>query len=244
MIKTVGLYKSFKSIKAVQNLSLDIPDGKISGLLGPNGSGKSTTMRMITGLLAADAGAVTVDGYDAIEETQAVKRCLGVVPDSRGLYTRLTAAENIAYFGRLHGLSKTVLEQRISQLAEQLDMTDLLARRCEGFSQGQRVKVAIARAMIGDPQNLLLDEPGNGLDVMSNRALRDFLRHQRQAGKAILLSTHLMHEVAALCDHIIIIADGEVRAQGDTEQLKRQANEDNLEDAFVKLIGTEEGLMA
>ncbi|EED36893.1 Na+ ABC transporter ATP-binding protein [Luminiphilus syltensis NOR5-1B] len=244
MIEAAALSKQFGGLKAVTALSLKVPNGKITGLLGPNGSGKSTTMRMICGLMAPDKGTVTIDGFSVFKQPLKAKQRLGVVPDSRGLYTRLTARENLVYYGQLQGVPAHTLSQRIAKLAEDLDMGDLLARRTEGFSQGQRVKVAIARAMIGDPPNLMLDEPSNGLDVMSTRALRRFLLQKRDAGKAILLSTHVMQEVVALCDHVIIIADGTLRAAGSAEQLMDQARASSLEEAFVSLIGTDEGLMA
>jgi sodium transport system ATP-binding protein len=166
------------------------------------------------------------------------------VPDSRGLYTRLSARENIRYFGELHGLDKTVLENRIDELTLTLDMGDFIDRRTEGFSQGQRVKVAIARAMVHQPQTVLMDEPSNGLDVMSTRALREYIRSLKSGGHSVVLSTHIMQEVAALCDRIVIIAKGEVAADGTAEELMQRSGCDSLEDAFVKLIGSEEGLLA
>jgi sodium transport system ATP-binding protein len=173
-----------------------------------------------------------------------IKRTLGVVPDSRGLYSRLSARENIAYYGELHGMSRARIDERIANLVETLDMADFIDRRTEGFSQGQRVKVAIARAMVHEPQTVLMDEPSNGLDVMSTRALRDYIRGLRRAGRSVVLSTHIMQEVAALCDRIVIIAKGEVAADGTADQLLQRAGCDSLEDAFVKLIGSEEGLLA
>jgi sodium transport system ATP-binding protein len=173
-----------------------------------------------------------------------IKRTLGVVPDNRGLYSRLTARENIAYYGELHGLSRRQIDERIGQLVTTLDMADFIDRRTEGFSQGQRVKVAIARAMVHEPQTVLLDEPSNGLDVMSTRALRDYVRGLRSAGRSVVLSTHIMQEVAALCDRIVIIAKGEVAADGTAAELLARTGCDSLEDAFVRLIGSEEGLLA
>ncbi len=244
MIRVDDLKKHFGAVKAVDGVSFRIADGCITGLLGPNGSGKTTTLRMLYGLLRPDGGQVTVDGADAVREPLKAKAAMGVVPDARGLYPRLSARENIAYYGELQGLSGGVLAQRIDTLARELDMTDFLDRPCKGFSQGQRAKVAIARAFVGDPRNLVLDEPGNGLDVMSNRALRHYLREQKARGKAVLLSTHIMQEVAALCDEVIIIAAGRIRATGSPASLMAQAGTDNIEDAFVKLIGTDEGIMA
>jgi sodium transport system ATP-binding protein len=174
----------------------------------------------------------------------AIKRTLGVVPDSRGLYTRLTARENIRYFGQLHAMPETRIRQRIDQLVETLDMADFIDRRTEGFSQGQRVKVAIARAMVHEPQTVLLDEPSNGLDVMSTRALRDYIRGLKANGHSVVLSTHIMQEVAALCDRIVIIAKGQVAADGSTGELLEKSGCRSIEDAFVALIGSEEGLLA
>lgn len=244
MIVVENLRKYFERIKAVDGVSFGIEDGKITGLLGPNGSGKTTTLRMLYTLLQPDSGRVLVDGVDARLQPQAAKAAMGVVPDARGLYPRLTARENIAYFGQLQGISGKVLTKRIDQLSEELEMGAFLSRRCKGFSQGQRAKVAIARAFVGDPQNLLLDEPGNGLDVMSIRALRQYLLQQKQRGKAVLLSTHIMQEVTALCDEVVIIAAGRIKAVGTPEELLAMAGTDNIEDAFVTLIGTEEGIMA
>ncbi|WP_456448302.1 ABC transporter ATP-binding protein [Thiolapillus sp.] len=244
MILVHKLQKHFGAVKAVDGVSFEIADGRITGLLGPNGSGKTTTLRMLYGLLAPDRGQVQVDGADVVQAPIRAKAAMGVVPDARGLYPRLSARENIAYYGELQGLRGRELDARIESLAEELDMHAFLDRPCKGFSQGQRAKVAIARAFVGDPQNLVLDEPGNGLDVMSNRALRHYLREQKARGKAVLLSTHIMQEVAALCDEVIIISAGRIRATGSPEKLMELAGVDNIEDAFVALIGSDEGIMA
>ncbi|MFW5926413.1 MAG: ATP-binding cassette domain-containing protein [Wenzhouxiangella sp.] len=246
MIETTGLRKTFDKgrVVAVDDISFTARDGEITGLLGPNGAGKTTTLRMLYTLLRPDAGQMRIDGIDPGDEPLSIKRRLGVVPDSRGLYDRLTARENIRYYGRLHGLARSEIEQRVETLSEVLDMREFIDRRCDGFSQGQRVKVAIARALIHQPRTVLLDEPSNGLDVMTTRALRGFLHQLREEGRCVVLSTHIMQEVAALCDHIVIIADGRVAAEGSAESLLRQSGESNLEDAFVKLIGTDEGLLA
>jgi len=244
MIRVQDLGKHFGAVKAVDGISFRVDDGMITGLLGPNGSGKTTTLRMLYTLLQVDSGSIEVDGIRVSDNKLAVKQRLGVMPDARSLYTRLTARENIRYYGELQGVSGDLLQQRIDELADQLEMHGYLDRRCHGFSSGQKAKVAIARAFVSDPHNLLLDEPGNGLDVMSNRGLRRFLLTQKDQGKAILLSTHIMQEVAALCDRIVIIANGRIKATGSAEQLLAQAGESNLEDAFVTLIGTDEGIMA
>jgi sodium transport system ATP-binding protein len=246
MIAVQGLRKTFDKgrVVAVDDISFNAEDGRITGLLGPNGAGKTTCLRMLYTLLNPDAGDIRIDGIDPQRQPLAVKRTLGVVPDSRGLYERLTARENIVYFGRLHGLSADTIGQRIDHFAEVLDMGDILERRCAGFSQGQRVKVAIARALIHQPRTILLDEPTNGLDVMTTRALRHFLQGLKDAGHCVVLSTHIMQEVAALCDHIVIIAKGRVAAQGSAESLLQRAGTASLEDAFVRLIGSDEGLLA
>ena len=244
MIKVTNLHKSFGKVQAVRGISFEARDGEITGLLGPNGAGKTTTLRMLYSLLPPDAGEIRIDGLDPTRDAMEIKRTLGVVPDSRGLYTRLTARENIRYYGELHGLDKALLESRIEELTRTLDMADFIDRRTEGFSQGQRVKVAIARAMVHGPQTVLMDEPSNGLDVMSTRALRHYIRSLKNGGHSVILSTHIMQEVAALCDRIVIIAKGEVAADGTAAELLQRSGCDSLEDAFVKLIGSDEGLLA
>ncbi len=246
MIEANGLRKTFNKGKvvAVDNVSFTARDGQITGLLGPNGAGKTTTLRMLYTLLVPDEGSMRIDGIDPEVEPLKVKRALGVVPDSRGLYDRLTARENIRYYGDLQGLDRRTTQSRIDQLVKVLDMSEFIDRRTDGFSQGQRVKVAIARALIHEPGTVLLDEPSNGLDVMTTRALREFLRHLRSQGRCVVLSTHIMQEVAALCDHIVIIADGRVAAEGTADELLQRSGEKNLEDAFVRLIGSDEGLLA
>ena len=244
MIVVNNLFKSFGEVKAVRGVSFEARDGEITGLLGPNGAGKTTTLRMLYSLLPPDSGEILIDGLDPRRDAMEIKRTLGVVPDSRGLYTRLSARENIAYYGRLHGMNRQQIGERIDELTDTLDMGDFIDRRTEGFSQGQRVKVAIARAMVHRPQTVLMDEPSNGLDVMSTRALREYVRGLRSAGHSVVLSTHIMQEVAALCDRIVIIAKGEVAADGTADQLLERAGCESLEDAFVKLIGSEEGLLA
>ncbi len=244
MIHARNLRKCFGDVVAVDDVSFRAEDGQITGLLGPNGAGKTTTLRMLYTLLKPDSGDMTVDGIDPRREPLAVKRRLGVVPDSRGLYDRLTARENVRYYGELQGLDRVTIDARTNKLAELLGMQDFLERRTEGFSQGQRVKVAIARAMIHDPKTVLLDEPSNGLDVMSTRALRHYLLGLREEGRCVVLSTHIMQEVAALCDRIVIIANGRIAANGSAEELLARSGEHSLEDAFVKLIGSDEGLLA
>jgi sodium transport system ATP-binding protein len=237
MIEARGLRKSFGGTRAVADVSFVARDGEITGLLGPNGAGKTTTLRMLYTLMRPDAGTILIDGRDALLEPLAVRRTLGVLPDSRGLYHRLTARENIEYFAALHGMSSTEARARCDELIVTLAMQDIAARRTSGFSQGERVKTAIARALVHGPHNVLLDEPTNGLDVTATRSLREFLRGLKASGRCVLLSTHLMQEVAALCDRIVIIAHGRVVADGTADALRSLAGEQNLEEAFVKLIG-------
>lgn len=244
MISVTDLHKSFGQIQAVRGISFVAGDGEITGLLGPNGAGKTTTLRMLYSLLPPDRGEIRIDGLDPTRDSMKIKRTLGVVPDGRGLYTRLTARENIGYYGELHGLDKHTIAIRIDELVQRLDMGDFIERRTEGFSQGQRVKVAIARAMVHQPQTVLMDEPSNGLDVMSTRALRAYIKSLKHSGHSVVLSTHIMQEVAALCDHIVIIAKGQVAADGTAEELLTRSGCNTLEDAFVRLIGSEEGLLA
>jgi sodium transport system ATP-binding protein len=229
---------------AVDDVGFEARDGEITGLLGPNGAGKTTTLRMLYTLMKPDAGSVSVDGFDIVREAEAVRRRLGVLPDARGVYKRLTARENIRYFGELHGMAPALIAERTRELAAALQMEDFLDRQTEGFSQGQRTKTAIARALVHDPKNVILDEPTNGLDVMTTRGLRDFLRRLRGEGRCVIFSSHIMQEVAALCDRIVVIAHGRVVAQGSAEDLRARTGESNLEDAFVQLIGSEEGLHA
>jgi sodium transport system ATP-binding protein len=246
MIEVEDLHKAFKAktglVRAVDGVSFTAGDGLVTGLLGPNGAGKTTTLRMLYTLMRPDRGAVRVDGHDAVGDAARVRRSLGVLPDARGVYKRLTARENIAYFGRLHGLDARTIAARTERLVAALGMEDFIDRQAEGFSQGQRTKTAIARALVHDPKNVILDEPTNGLDVMTTRGLREFLLALKAQGRCVILSSHIMQEVALLCDHIVIIAQGKVMAQGSAEQLRLLSGEDNLEDAFVRLIGSEEGL--
>ncbi len=248
MITAQHLHKAFKTktgtVQAVDGVDFVAEDGRITGLLGPNGAGKTTTLRMLYTLMKPDSGRVLVDGIDAAQDPAAVRRVLGVLPDARGVYKRLTARENIRYFGELHGLSKAEIAERTQVLSEQLDMGEILDRQTEGFSQGQRTKTAIARALVHDPRNVILDEPTNGLDVMTTRAMREFLFKLRDDGRCVIFSSHIMQEVAALCDRIVIIAKGRVVADGSADELRARFGTDNLEDAFVRAIGTDEGLLA
>ena len=242
MIAVTNLSKAFGAVQAVQAVSFSAPNGKITGLLGPNGAGKSTTMRLIAGVLEPDEGGVTVDDLDAYRQRVAAQQRLGVLPDKRGVYQRLTSRENVRYYGCLHGLRGSALEARIDELMVLLEMADIADRITEGFSTGQKVKVAIARALVHNPPNIMLDEPTVGLDVMSTRAMRQVIRRLRDAGQTVLFSSHIMQEVASLCDNIVIIAHGRVAAQGSADDLRQRAGQPDLEEAFVRLIGSTEGL--
>jgi sodium transport system ATP-binding protein len=244
MIEATGLYKAFGTVKAVDGVGFVARDGEITGLLGPNGAGKTTTLRMLYTLMKPDAGSVRVDGIDASVDPTAVRRRLGVLPDARGLYKRMTARENIDYFARLQRLDPGVARNNADALIAALDMAAFANRRVEGFSQGQRVKTAIARALVHDPRNVILDEPTNGLDVMATRAMRAFMRRLKDEGRCVLFSSHIMQEVAALCDRIVVIAHGRVVADAAPAALLAETGAATLEDAFVAAIGSEEGLSA
>jgi len=244
MIEARNLHKAFGAVKAVDGVSFAARDGEITGLLGPNGAGKTTTLRMLYTLMKPDEGSISVDGFDVAVDAAAVRRRLGVLPDARGLYKRLTARENIDYFARLQGLDAATSRKRADALIAALDMSDIANRRTEGFSQGQRVKTAIARALVHDPKNVILDEPTNGLDVMATRAMRAFMKRLKDEGRCVLFSSHIMQEVAALCDRIVVIAQGRVVADESPAALLAQTRAATLEDAFVAIIGSEEGLAA
>jgi sodium transport system ATP-binding protein len=244
VIDARGLEKAFGSVRAVDGVTFVARDGEITGLLGPNGAGKTTTLRMLYTLMKPDAGSVLVDGIDVARDAAAVRRRLGVLPDARGLYKRMSARENIDYFARLQGLDAAAARARADALIDALDMGAIADRRTEGFSQGQRVKTAIARALVHDPGNVILDEPTNGLDVMATRAMRAFMRRLRDEGRCVLFSSHIMQEVGALCDRIVVIAEGRVVADASPAALLEETGATTLEDAFVAVIGSEEGLAA
>jgi sodium transport system ATP-binding protein len=244
VIEVSHLHKRFGAVVAVDDVSFRAEDGRVTGLLGPNGAGKTTTIRMITSLVAPDRGTARVDGIDVAANPIAARARLGVLPDARGIYPRLTARENVRYHGELHGLGGAELERRIDDLVETLDMRSIDGRRAEGFSQGERVKVALARSLVHGPPNVLLDEPTNGLDVMSTRALRAFVKKLREEGRCVVFSSHVMQEVAALCDRILVVARGSVVADGTKEELLAQTGQENLEEAFVMIAGEHAGGMA
>jgi len=242
MITVTDLTKQFGKVQAVQGVSFAAPDGRITGLLGPNGAGKSTTLRMLATLLRPDSGDALIDGESITTHPIEVRRRIGVLSHASGLYPQLTARENIRYFAELHGMERRVADDRIAELANLLELSEFLDRKTKGFSQGQRLKTALARALVHRPRNLILDEPTNGLDVMAVRNLRALLHKLREEGHCILCSSQVMQEVALLCDEVVVIAQGRVAAAGTVESLRAEAGEATLEDAFVKLIGTAEGL--
>ena len=242
MIEARALNKRFGAVQAVANASFRAEDGKITGLLGPNGAGKSTTLRLLYGVLQPDSGAALIDGLDIAGEISAARARLGVLPHSAGLYGNLTARENIAYFGTLHGLDAAQIERRIAPLADALDLHPFLDRRARGFSQGQRVKTALARALVHSPRNLILDEPTNGLDVMAIRHLRELLSMLRAQGHCILFSSHVMQEVGALCDQVVIIGSGTVLADEAPAGLRERLGAASMEEAFLQVLGSAEGM--
>jgi sodium transport system ATP-binding protein len=239
MIDIAGLKKQFGHVQAVREVTFEAADGTVTGLLGPNGAGKTTTLRMLSGLMPPDAGRILVDGIDVVRRPLDAQRAMGLLPDSRGLYPRLTPREHISYFGELHGMSARDVRDRADVLIWRLGLEALADRRVAGFSQGERTKVALARALVHAPRNVILDEPTNGLDVMSTRAMRALIRSLRQDGTCVVFSSHIMQEVSALCDRIVVIAQGTVVAQGSPDDLRRQTGQSDLEDAFVALAGLE-----
>lgn len=237
MIEVERLVKKFGPANAVNGISFSAPDAAVTGLLGPNGAGKTTSLRMIYGLMRPNGGTIRIDGQAFSFGSPLVHQRLGVLPDQSGLYPRLTAREHISYFGSLHSLRGVDLETRVERLLEVLELKDIADRRVAGFSHGERTKVALARALVHEPQNIVLDEPTNGLDVMSTRILRDVIRRLKSTGRCVLFSSHVMQEVSALCDRIVVIASGNVVAEGTNDDLLRLTNKTTLEDAFVSLAG-------
>lgn len=244
MIKASALKKSFRKkgmkserIEAVNNVTFQADNGKITGLLGANGAGKSTSIRMVVGLLEPESGSAAVDGWDTVKDKQEVRKHIGYLPHNAGIYPRLTARENIFYFAELAGLNRTMAEQNTAELVELLGMNEFIDRRTEGFSQGQRTKVALARALVHKPKNLVLDEPTNGLDVISTRNLRGILKSLRDQGHCILISSHIMQEISLLCDHIAIINEGKVVTEGSIEEILTKTGQTDFEEAFVIAIG-------
>lgn len=244
MIEVNNLHKTFNQVKALDGLSFKAEDGQITGILGPNGAGKTTCLRTIYGLLKPDQGQAFIDSINVANQPLQGRQRLGIFPDKFGLYERLTAYEQIDYFASIHGLHGDSKKQAIESVITDLDMQELAHRKSQGFSQGQRMKVTLAQALVHQPKNFVLDEPTRGLDVMSTRILRDYLTRFKAKGHCILFSSHVMQEVAALCDRVIIVANGKLAAQGTPEELCELAGETQLEEAFVKIIGSEEGIAA
>ena len=236
---TQGSGRKARTVQAVDGVSFTAADGCITGLLGPNGAGKTTTLRIVAALIAPDSGQVRVDGVDVVRDSAAALARMGVLSDARGLYPRLTARENIVYYGRLHGMAADAANARAEQLARTLEMQPLLDRRTEGFSQGERMKTALARALIHDPPNIILDEPTNGLDVLATRSLREALRRLRdEQRKCIVFSTHIMQEVERLCDQVVVVSHGRTVASGTVAELGALTGESDFEESFVKLAFT------
>ena len=236
MIVVEDLHKSFGEVKAVRGVSFTAQDGRITGLLGPNGAGKSTILRTLYTVLKPDQGHATIDGADVVEEPLLTRSRIGALPHGAGLYPHLTARENIRYYAKLYGLPDDRMDERIQAIIDEIGIGDFADRRSKGFSQGQRTKVALARALVHEPNNVILDEPTNGLDVMATRSLRDLIRKLKDDGKCVLFSSHVMQEVAALCDEIIIIADGLVALHDTPDNIRERTGCDDLEDAFVRAI--------
>lgn len=232
-----SMFGKKEKLSAIENVSFTANDGQITGLLGANGAGKSTTLRIISTLILPDSGSVTVDGFDVVKSPLDARKQIGFLPHNSGVYPRLTAIENIRYYAEIACLDKAHIESRIDEVIELLDMNSFADRRTDGFSQGQRTKVALARALIHKPQTLILDEPTNGLDVMATRNLRKILRRLRDEGHCILLSSHVMQEVGALCDHVAIINEGKIAIADSIEHIKASTGHEDLEDAFVAAIG-------
>jgi sodium transport system ATP-binding protein len=239
MIRVEDLHKRFGEVRAVDGVTFEAADGAVTALLGPNGAGKTTILRMLYTLMRPDSGRILVDGIDATADPQGARFALGVLPDQSGLYPRLTAREHIQYFGELQGITGADLRGRTDHLLTMLDMTEIADRRVAGFSHGERTKTALARAIVHNPKNVLLDEPTNGLDVMSTRAVREIIRRLKNEGHTVLFSSHVMQEVSALCDTIVVIARGKIVAAGSPDDLRAQTGHQNLEDAFVTLSGLE-----
>jgi len=237
MIEVNGLHKSFGEVKAIQGISFKADNGKITGLLGPNGAGKSTTLRVLYTVIKPDSGSAIIDGIDVTKDSLAARARIGTLPHGSGLYPHLSARENIAYYATLYGMPKDTIDAAVRKVIDQLEINDFADRRTKGFSQGQKTKVSLARSLVHGPQNVILDEPSNGLDVMATRSLRALIRQLKDAGKCVLFSSHVMQEVAALCDEIVIIADGQVALHDSAEGIRSATGCDDLEDAFVKAIG-------
>jgi sodium transport system ATP-binding protein len=236
MIRVDGIHKSFGKVRAVRGVSFEAPDGKITGLLGPNGAGKSTTLRVLYTVLKPDQGTANIDGADVVTDSLAARKNIGALPHGAGLYPHLSARENIVYFANLCGIDKSEVDDRVAAIIQLLEIEGFADRRTKGFSQGQRTKVSLARALVHDPRNVILDEPTNGLDVMATRSLRRLILKLKDDGRCILFSSHVMQEVAALCDDICVIANGQVAINDSIEGIRERTGQENLEEAFVSAI--------
>lgn len=236
MIRVDGLHKYFGEIKAVRGVSFKAVDGRITGLLGPNGAGKSTTLRVLYTVLKPDQGCAAIDGADVVSDALRARSRIGTLPHGAGLYPHLSARENIRYYANLYQVPGDITEERVQSVIDDLDIGDFADRRSKGFSQGQRTKVALARALVHRPNNVILDEPSNGLDVMATRSLRELILRLRDDGKCVLFSSHVMQEVSALCDEIVIIASGQVALHDSPEGIRNQTGCEDLEEAFVRAL--------
>jgi len=237
-VRVEGLSKSFGKVRAVEDVSFEAREGEVFGVLGPNGAGKTTTLRLLATTIRPDQGTAIIRGHDIRRDPVAARRSLGVLTANIGLYPRLTARENVAYFARLYGLSAAATRARIDSLFTLLDMDEYANRRTDTFSTGMKQKVAIARAVVHDPPVLIFDEPTNGLDVLGARTVVEFIRACRAQGKCVLFSTHQMIDAAKLCDRVVIIHEGRVRAIGTVPDLLAQTGAADLEDAFLALVGS------
>jgi len=242
MIEAMSLSKRFGAVEAVRDVSFVARDGEITGILGANGAGKSTCLRLVYGVITPDSGRACIDGMDIRGETSKARAHLGVLPHAAGLYGNLTARENIDYFGRLQGMGGDRLRARSAELARVLGMESFIERRVKGFSQGQRIKTALARALVHDPGNIVLDEPTNGLDVMAIRNLRELMLSLKAQGRCVLFSSHVMQEVAALCDRVVIIGHGKVLADETLQSIRDRNPAATLEEAFLRVLGPDEGV--
>ena len=229
------LEKTLGSNKVLRGISFDAQAGQIFGLLGPNGAGKTTTLRIICTLLAPDNGSVAVLGFDTRKAPEEVRRRIGVVTADIGVYPRLSARENIEYFARLCGLVGGELTRRTDGVMERLDMGSFSKQRAESLSSGQKQKVAIARAIVHDPEVLMFDEPTSNLDVLASKEVREFMVEAKGRGKCVIFSTHVMHDAERLCDRMTILHEGQVVASGTTAEVKGDRRD--LEDAFLELVG-------
>jgi sodium transport system ATP-binding protein len=236
VIVVEDLHKAFGTIKAADGVTFRADDGRITGLLGPNGAGKSTTLRILYTVLKPDAGRALIDSVDVVADSLAARRRIGTLPHGSGLYPHLTARENIVYYARLYGMDRDIIDDQVQRVIDQLDIGAFADRKAKGFSQGQRTRVSLARALVHGPRNVILDEPSNGLDVMATRSLRELIRLLKSQGKCVLFSSHVMQEVAALCDDIVIIAAGRVALHNTPDGIRNDTGCDDLEEAFVRAI--------